>query len=166
MRSELTEAEIYAASHAECDLAAGYPRIMLPQWLNELAADGTLGEAALRDYLAGAGAGEALDRRLLDAVLDRLGADRAHGAHGFITHSGSVALNRALASIEAGHVVVTSPTIDIVPAFLNEFRHLTVTAVDHDPASGAYDVDRILAAVTRRPGASCWARRTTRWALR
>lgn len=146
MRSELTEAELRVASHAECDLAAGYPRIMLPAWMFELAGDGTLGQGAVRDHLSGAGG--VLDRRLLGAALDCLGADRVHADNGFITHSGSIAVNRALAAIEHGHVVITSPTIDIVPAFLAEFRHLTVTAVDHHPSFDGYDLAPILAAVT------------------
>lgn len=148
MRSELTEAELRVASDFDCDLAAGYPRIMLPAWMFDLTGDGTLGQGAVRDHLSGAGAGGVLDRRLLGAALDCLGADRVHADYGFLTHSGSIAVNRALAAIGHGHVIITSPTIDIVPAFLREFGHLSVTAVDHHPSFEGYDIEPILAAVT------------------
>lgn len=121
--SELTDQEIRIAKNATVDLGSGYPYLRLPAWMRD-----PLVTTPNPDLVYGfppytsSEAVSTLNRDLLTAACDLLRIDTTHVANGFVTFSGSVALNRAIESqLGRGRTIIsTSPSIDIIPGMISE----------------------------------------------
>lgn len=153
LESRLTDDGILIAHNAAFDLGVGYPQIPLPAWLRDTVAAGTDVDLtySLPSQLPAAEA--AIDRHLLEAVCRLLAIPEHLAAGGFITFSGSVALDRVLVSVvRAGDsVLTTSPSIDMVTAMISE--HAGVEAICVPAMGPGLDIELIAASV--RPDTRC-----------
>jgi aspartate/methionine/tyrosine aminotransferase len=150
--SNLTDLELKIATSASLDVGPGYPQVTLPAWLDAVCRDVDHFMAAYAmPPVVGLGEANRWHDDLLKAACRYLRIDEGHARNGFATFSGSLALDRAIASQLRPHdaVVTTQPSIDIVTAMVRE--NPTVEMV-HVPTDGDFhvDVDGIDAAVTPR----------------
>jgi hypothetical protein len=140
----LTDHEAEAADFTIFDLASGYPRVPIPDYVRDL-------------YMSQAISGKSLefspiwtpsDQRDSDEQLESSLAvmlDLRHGTYRFlgVTFSGSIALDRALTAAIAMateravttepsriHVITTSPSIDIIKLLLLERRLLSIHMIE------------------------------------
>lgn len=154
--SQLTGHGLAIARTAEIDLGLGYPQLALPAWLRELLATGVdLDLAYSIPSKRSAAAHPALDAELLQSACRCLGIDEGHAANGFVTFSGSVALDRVLVSQlgAGGSVVTTTPSVDMVTAMISE--HAGVEVVYVPTAMGCFALDVGTLAASLRPDTRC-----------
>lgn len=148
MGSDLTREELRIAAEAEIDLGVGYPEFHMPPWLAGLWLETSLKDLVTRyvDETPGVSPGcggalpaaDLLARELIRAVLRYLRLDPALERQTFITSSGSLALERVIATVTtiAPSVITTSPSIDIIPAMLLERPHVSVRYLLGHPQDG------------------------------
>ncbi len=147
--SQLTDQEIEISRTADLDLGAGYPQITLPPWLKGVLHDQSQHELAY-SFSPAVAPGEVvgLTDDLLVAVCHRLGISPSHAENGFVTFSGSIALDRALESqlAKGTSVITTSPSIDIIASMISERGGVTAIFVPTG-ADFSIDVDQVIAAI-------------------
>ncbi len=154
--SPVTSHGLAIAGTAEIDLGLGYPQVALPAWLREVLATGVDPDVAYSVATEGATSDDAtLDRDLLATVCTCLGIDERHAASGFLTFSGSVALDRVLVSQlgAGGSVVTTTPSLDMVSAMISE--HPGVEPVYVPTTAPGYHLDVEALAARLRPDTRC-----------
>ena len=149
--SQLTDHGLAIARAAKIDLGLGYPQVALPPWLCELLAAGVHPDLAYSvPSKLSTTAQAALDGELLEAACRCLRIDEGHAGNGFVTFSGSVALDRVLVSQlgAGGSVVTTTPSVDMVSAMISE--HAGVEAIYVAAPGPGFDLDvEALAAALR-----------------
>ena len=139
--SNLTDLELLIATSATIDVGPGYPQVNLPDWLDAVVRDV---EHVLAGYRMPPGVtlheANGWHDDLLKAACRYIGIDEEHSRNGFVTFSGSLALDRAIASqvYDGGMVITTQPSIDIVTAMVRE--NPTVKMV-HVPTDDDFHVD-------------------------
>ncbi|MDP9421083.1 MAG: pyridoxal phosphate-dependent aminotransferase [Actinomycetota bacterium] len=147
MASALTDHGLAIARSAEIDLGLGYPQVALPAWLREVLATGVDPDLAysVPSKLSQA----ACDGELLEAACRCLRIDQRHAANGFVTFSGSVALDRVLVSQlgGGGSVVTTTPGVDMVTAMLSEHAGVEPVYVPAEAPGFDLDVDALAASL-------------------
>lgn len=130
--SLLTEHEQAVARRRLLDLAVGYPRLGGPEWLaalRDIYGPREL-QAAYRElfpYPPGSADGQApapalLERNLIAVILNFLGLPESLAGNCFVIHSGSAALERAIAVAvpPLGTARLPAPIFDVIPGFLRE----------------------------------------------
>ncbi len=148
--SRLTDDAQAIARTATIDLGLGYPQLAHPPWLRHLLVTGVdpaLAYSSSSRWSAAADA--ALDAALLEAACRCLGIDEHHAANGLVTFSGSVALDRVLASQlgAGGSVVITSPSVDMVSAMISEHPGAQAVCVPTTAPGFHLDVDAVAASL-------------------
>lgn len=148
--SRLTDDAQAIARTATIDLGLGYPQLAHPPWLRHLlvaGVDPALAYSSSSRWSAAADA--ALDAALLEAACRCLGIDEHHAANGLVTFSGSVALDRVLASElgVGGSVVITSPSVDMVSAMISEHAGAQAVCVPTTGPGFHLDVDAVAASL-------------------
>jgi aspartate/methionine/tyrosine aminotransferase len=130
--SSLTESEQSVARSQILDLAVGYPQLTGPDWLSALrevngprelrAAYQTLFPRITGSSPARTPSLAALEGNLIAVALDFLGLPASLAGNCFVTHSGSTALERAIAVAvpPVGVVRIAAPIFDVIPGFLRE----------------------------------------------
>lgn len=151
--SDLTAQEKALSAEARVDLGAGYPHTRTAEWVLEIMSDpallrsaySTMSDSTFLRYTD-------VQRGLLRSVCRTLGMDEAAADHGFVTHSGSLAINRAVAAtVQSGdHVITTNPSIDITTAMILERGDVDLVHVGSRGPALAIDVEAIARAMTRR----------------
>ena len=138
----LTTIEKIGSIGADFDLGAGYPLMNISNGVQSLYAS-TIG---LREF----GVRVDLDSRLINAVLSYLHVRLDHAENTLITYSSSLSLGRLIDVIAAhgGEVIVTSPTIDIIPLLVSRRERLVLKSVVQDITSTEISIDKILEQVT------------------
>ncbi|MFI7080217.1 pyridoxal phosphate-dependent aminotransferase [Micromonospora sp. NPDC049903] len=147
----LTEQERIVAMTAAVDLGPGYPQLSLPTWLVDVLTD----EATIRRTLAVDSLSPhrpdrmSWERELVAVVRGFLGIRDDAGIHGFVTFSGSAALDRAIraALIEGGTLLTTNPSIDIATKMTVEDGAARVRYVASQPFVDELDLDEFRAAM-------------------
>lgn len=156
LASQLTDHGLAIARTADIDLGLGYPQVAPPPWLRELLAVGVDPDQAYSvPSKLSATAQAALDRELLEAACRCLRIDEDHARNGFVTFSGSVALDRVLVS-QVGHggsVVTTTPSVDMVSAMISE--HAGVEAIYVAASGPGFDLDVEAVAASLRRDTRC-----------
>ncbi len=156
LASQLTDHGLAIARTAEIDLGLGYPQVAQPPWLGELLAAGVDPDLAYSvPSKLSATAQAALDGELLQATCRCLGIDEGHAVNGFVTFSGSVALDRVLVSQlgDGGSVVTTTPSVDMVSAMISE--HAGVEAIYVAASGPGFDLDVEALSASLRPDTRC-----------
>jgi aspartate/methionine/tyrosine aminotransferase len=139
--SPLTDQELLISQAAQLDVGAGYPNLELPPWMRAIITDNSdfdltygfspqVSNKAVRQ----------LTSDLLVAVCDLLGLQRDFSDNGFVTFSGSAALNRTVETlVKTGRTVISSsPTIDIIPSMIGEQAGAHAIYI---PTKSGFDVD-------------------------
>ena len=139
--SPLTDQELLISQAAQLDVGAGYPNLEIPPWMREIIKDNSdfdltygfspqVSNKAVRQ----------LTSDLLVAACDLLGLQRDFSDNGFVTFSGSAALNRTVETlVETGRTVISSsPTIDIIPGMIRERSGARAIYV---PTKAGFDID-------------------------
>ncbi|WP_212912550.1 aminotransferase class I/II-fold pyridoxal phosphate-dependent enzyme [Streptomyces sp. TS71-3] len=150
--SGLTEQERLIAHASVVDLGPGYPRVTLPEWVVDTLTDAALIRAALTvDGPDRPGTARmAWEQRAVDAARTLLGI--GSGPPGFVTFSGSTALDRAIkaATGEGGTLLTSNPSIDIAIAMALENRAVTVDYFPCQPFTPGVDTAELVARRTDR----------------
>ena len=145
----LTDQELEAAYLARLDLGTGYPQLDLPKYVRDLYLDDSSGDICLQFSPHWSPEKQALiDQDLISSLKQFLDVSSAPDHLAYVTFSGSIALDRALASTQIIaarhkrkkiHVVTTTPCIDIMRLFLEERTGVT-THFLHSKKNGAFGI--------------------------
>ena len=151
----LTDQELESAYLARYDLGPGYPQLMVPEFISQLYLDDSIEEKSLRFPPNWSPEMQAnVDRDLSTSLRKFIRLDTSEHFESYVTFSGSIALDRAIASVQIAskrknkkniHVVTTSPCIDIMRLFLCERADVTAHFVEsyHDGIFGAICADTL-----------------------
>lgn len=135
----LTDQELEASYLARFDLGPGYPQLQVSDYIKRLYLDDSIEEISLRFPPDWSPEKQAeVDRDLSYSVKQFIGISQSPDFHVFATFSGSIALDRALASLQIIatsngkkniRVITTTPCIDIMKLFLAERANVISTFV-------------------------------------
>lgn len=145
--SELTVIELEQIADGEVDLAAGYPSMKLPNWLEQVYGDGS-GSSISDEFTWPAWKLRRIDEDLTRAVASLLALDSGLAKNICILPNGSTAVNRVVAfmAMAGGQIVVSSPSFDVIAATISEFQNCSLKVVS-SLETNEFDVEGILEAI-------------------
>lgn len=145
--SELTSIELKKLAVGQVDLAAGYPNLKLPNWIERIYND-RIGQEYSEEFSWPVGMLRDIDDCLKSAVSSLLALDDKLAKNMCILPNGSTAINRVVASMAmvGGRIVVSSPSFDVVAATISEFHNCSLKVVSA-LSTNEFDVDRIIQAI-------------------
>lgn len=145
--SELTAIELEKLSIGKLDLAAGYPCLKLPSWIEQIYNEGT-GRNFSDEFAWSVGRLREIDEELARAVASLLALDGKLARNMCILPNGSTAVNRVVASMAmtGGQIVGSSPSFDVIAATVSEFHNCSLKVVS-SLDSNEFDVEGILEAI-------------------
>jgi len=145
--SELTSIELKKLAVGQVDLAAGYPNLNLPNWIERIYND-RIGQEYSEEFSWPVGKLRDIDDCLKSAVSSLLALDDKLAKNMCILPNGSTAINRVVASMAmvGGRIVVSSPSFDVVAATISEFHNCSLKVVSA-LSTNEFDVDRIIQAI-------------------
>lgn len=145
--SELTVIELEQLAAGEVDLAAGYPSIKLPKWLEQVYGD-VSGSNVSDEVTWPAWRFREIDKNLARAVASLLALDSGQVKNVCILPNGSTAINRVVAfmAMAGGQIVVSSPSFDVIAATISEFKNCSLKVVS-SLETNEFDVEGILEAI-------------------
>lgn len=159
----LTEQELEAAYLAKYDLGPGYPQMKVPDYIRKLYLDDTIEEKSL--YFPPVWSTEKqiqIDEDLRSSLINFISPSNNKYYDVYSTFSGSIALDRALASVQIIakekrkkniRVVTTTPCIDIMKLFLSERADIFTSFIPSrkDGVFGSIDEQAIIEELCRLP---------------
>ena len=146
-RSELTLIELKKLAAGQVDLAAGYPNLKLPIWMEQIY-NNQIGRQYSEEFGWQVGRLREIDDDLNDTVSSLLALDGKLARNMCVLPNGSTAINRVVASmaLAGGRIVVSSPSFDVIAATVSEFLNCSLKVVSA-LSTNQFDVDRIIEAI-------------------
>lgn len=154
IQSELTAREINMIGNANIDLGAGYPNFELPKWIDTLVND--LSNRQIKElfhktfphYLNNSmnttHEGN-LQKCLIRVACECLNINSRHAYNGFVTYTGSHAIDRVLKYVchQGRQIITTNPSIDIFTTIANEVTHVEVIYTNTKSPSFQIDLQNL-----------------------
>lgn len=145
--SNLTSIELQKLAIGQIDLAAGYPNLELPSWIEQVY-NNQSGQQYSQEFVWQVGKLRDIDDSLTSAVLRLLALNDQIAGNVCVLPNGSTAINRVVASmaLTGGQIVVSSPSFDVIAATVSEFHNCSLNIVNaldiHE-----FDVELIIDAI-------------------
>jgi len=145
--SELTSVELKKLAVGQVDLAAGYPNLKLPIWIEDIY-NNRCGQQYSEEFTWQVGRLREIDDDLKRAVSSLLALNDKFASKMCVLPNGSTAINRVAASMAmtGGQIVVSSPSFDVIAATVSEFHNCSLKVVSA-LATNEFDVERIIDAI-------------------